>query len=159
MMVTFGAGSTLGGPIAGYLVDHYGWQLSFWIQLPVILFCSIMVSILLPPAPIAPTHTSVKKGLASLDWIGSILLIGSVTTLILGFSFHTSFLLPWSDSLVWGNLLASILALATLLWVESKVERPVIPLELFKDSHVAACMSSGFFLSVVAQAFVSALPV
>lgn len=155
MMTIFGAGSLIGGPVAGWLVDQYGWQFSFWVQIPIAAYCITMVTLFLPESPIAPTHRSIWAGLASLDWIGSVLLIGSVTTLILGFSFHTSFLLPWSAPVVWGNLLAAVLAFILLLVVESKVKRPVIPLGLFRDKHVAACMASGFFLSVAAQAFVS----
>jgi MFS family permease len=154
-MTVFGAGSLLGGPTAGWLIDTYGWPLSFWVQLPIALFCMLMVSLLLPPSAIPPTHKTIWSGLASLDWLGSGLLIGSVTTLILGFSFHTSFLLPWRDGRVWGNLVAAAVAFTALLFVESRVDRPVVPLGLFSNSHVAACMASGFFLSVVSQAFVS----
>lgn len=172
-MCVFGTGSTLGGPIAGWLVDHLGWPSSFWVQvsfpncevdnqadlqLPVIIFCIAMVTILLPPAPIPPTHLTVWAGLASLDWIGTLLLVGAVTTLILGFSFHTSYLEPWSAPIVWGNLLAACLATVMLILVEQRVERPVIPLSMFKESHTAAVLMSGFFMSVVAQAFVSFRP-
>ena len=154
-MTVFAAGSLLGGPTAGWLIDTYGWPLSFWVQLPIALFCILMVSLLLPPSPIPPTHKTIWSGLASLDWLGSALLIGSVTTLILGFSFHTSFLLPWGDGRVWGNLAAAGVAFVALLVTESKVSRPVVPLGLFRSRHVAGCMASGFFLSVVSQAFVS----
>ena len=155
-MTIFALGSLSGGPLTGLLIDTYGWPLTFWVQLPIALWCMLMVTLLLPPAPIAPTHKTIWSGLASLDWAGSVLLIGSVTTLILGLSFHTSFLLPWADGRVWGNLLAAALAFAALLKVENKVERPVIPLGLFKSRHVAGCIASGLFLSIVAQAFVSA---
>jgi hypothetical protein len=114
-----------------------------------------MVTLLLPPAPIPPTHQTIWAGLASLDWAGTILLVGAVTTLILGFSFHTSYLEPWSAPIVWGNLLAAVLAAGALVLVEQRVARPVIPLAMFKEKHTAAVLMSGFFMSVVAQAFVS----
>lgn len=124
-------------------------------QIPIVLFCMVLVSIFLPQAPIPPTHLSLISGLASLDWLGSVLLIGSTTTLILGFSFHTSYLKPWSAPIVWGNLLASVIAAVALINVEARVKRPLIPLGLLTDSHVAAVLASGFFLSVAAQSFVS----
>jgi hypothetical protein len=123
----------------------------------VIVFCITMVTLLLPPAPIPPTHQTVWTGLASLDWMGTLLLVGAVSTLILGFSFHTSYLEPWSAPIVWGNLLAAVLATALLVFVEQRVERPVIPLSMFRERHTAAVLMSGFFMSVVAQAFVSRL--
>lgn len=172
MMCVFGAGSTLGGPIAGWLVDHLGWPSSFWVQvslslipclsiadlqIPVIIMCITLVTILLPEAPIPPTHQTVWTGLASLDWAGTFLLVGAVTTLILGFSFHTSYLEPWSAPIVWGNLLAAVLAAGLLIYVEQRVERPIIPLSMFKEKHTAAVLMSGFFMSVVSQAFVSSI--
>ena len=32
MMTVFGAGTLIGGPLAGWLSDHHGWEWSFWIQ-------------------------------------------------------------------------------------------------------------------------------
>lgn len=32
MMTIFGSGSMLGGPVAGWLTDRFGWHWSFWIQ-------------------------------------------------------------------------------------------------------------------------------
>jgi MFS family permease len=171
MMTIFGTGSMAGGPVAGWLMDTYGWPISFWVQvsdtssahhvlahprqIPVVLFCATIVTLFVPEAPIPPTHRTLLSGLRSLDWLGTLLLIGCTTTLILGLSFHTSYLQPWSAPVVWGNLTAAILACGALIWVEGKVKRPLIPLELFADRHTASIMASGFFLSVVAQAFVS----
>lgn len=31
-MTVFGAGTMIGGPLAGWLSDHHGWQWSFWVQ-------------------------------------------------------------------------------------------------------------------------------
>ena len=120
-----------------------------------ILFCAIIVTLFLPAAPIAPTHTSLRSGLASLDWAGTILLIGSVTTLLLGFSFRTSYLEPWSAPVVWGNLLASVLGLVAFGLVETRVKSPLVPMRILRSKHRLAIMSSGLFLSIGNQAFVS----
>ncbi|WVQ99086.1 hypothetical protein IAU59_006218 [Kwoniella sp. CBS 9459] len=156
MMTVFGSGSMLGGPIAGWLTDKYGWHWSFWVQLPVVIFCAIIVSLFLPTAPIPPTHKSLLSGLASLDWLGSFFLITSTTSLILGLSFHTSYLEPWSSPIVWGLILCSIITAVAFFYTETKVERPVVPLKLFKSSHIAAIMIAGFFLSICNQAFIAA---
>lgn len=115
----------------------------------------MIVSVFLPTPPIPPTHKSLLSGLASLDWLGTALLIGSVTTLIFGFSFHTSYLEPWSSPMVWGTLLASVLSAAAFVLVEMKVKHPLVPLRVFKSNHISAVMLSGSFLSVSNQAFVS----
>ncbi|WWC89697.1 uncharacterized protein L201_004622 [Kwoniella dendrophila CBS 6074] len=159
MMTIFGTGSMLGGPLSGYLTDKYGWHWSFWVQIPVVLFCAIIVSIFLPTSAIPPTHQSLLSGLKSLDWLGTFFLITSVTTLLLGLSFHTSYLEPWSSPIVWGMLLISIISTMIFIYVETKVKRPVVPLELFKSSHIAAINTCGFFLSVGNQAFMFQIPV
>jgi hypothetical protein len=120
-----------------------------------IAFCAIVTTTFLPPSIIPPTHPTLLSGLRSLDWLGTLLLIGSTTSLILGFSFHTSFLQPWSAPLVWGNLVGAVIGLAIFVWWEGRVERPVVPLGLLKSKHRGAIMASGFFLSVGNQAFVS----
>ncbi|WWD20929.1 hypothetical protein CI109_105407 [Kwoniella shandongensis] len=159
MMTIFGAGSMLGGPISGWLADTYGWHWSFWVQIPVTIFCAVIVAIFLPVPPIPPTHKSLLKGLASLDWIGTFFLIGSITTLILGFSFHTSYLEPWSAPIVWGMLLASVVLGVAFFMTEARVARPVVPLELFRSSHLAATLGAGFLLSISNQAFLYQIPV
>ena len=44
MMTVFGAGTMIGGPLAGWLSDHHGWQWSFWVQVSTLF----LVFILLP---------------------------------------------------------------------------------------------------------------
>ncbi|ORX33406.1 multidrug resistance protein fnx1 [Kockovaella imperatae] len=159
MMTVFGSGSMIGGPVSGWLADKYGWHLSFWLQVPITVFCATIVTMVLPAQPIPPTHTSLLSGLASLDWIGTILLIGSVSTLLLGFSFHTSYLEPWSAPVVWGNLLASVVALVIFGWVETRVKSPLVPMRILRSKHRLAIMSSGLFLSIGNQAFMFQVPV
>ncbi|CAD6575001.1 MAG: hypothetical protein TREMPRED_001269 [Tremellales sp. Tagirdzhanova-0007] len=159
MMTIFGGGGMLGGPLAGWLTDRYGWPLSFWLQLPIISFCAIIVTIFLPQSIIPPTHLSLRSGLASLDWLGSILLLGSVTTLILGFSFHTSYLEPWSAPIVWGLLLAAALSMMAFVFVEIKfAAHPIVPMGILKSRHRSAVLASGFFLSVGTTAFTYQMP-
>lgn len=158
MMTIFGAGSMIGGPLSGYLSDVYDWRISFWIQVPIVLWCATIVTLFVPDPPIAPTHASALSGLASLDWGGSSLLLGSVAALILGLSFHTSYFRPWSDPLVWGLLLTSVLAILAFVKVESKVKRPIVPLSMFHSKQLIAIWTSGMLLSVSSQAFLFHVP-
>ncbi|EIW66403.1 hypothetical protein TREMEDRAFT_45829 [Tremella mesenterica DSM 1558] len=158
MMSIFGAGTMLGGPCAGWLADRFGWPFAFWVQLPVVLFCATVVASVAPEAPLPPTHQTVFSGLKSIDWLGTFTLLGSVSSLLLGFSFHTSFLDPWSSPRVWGTLLFSIVLGCLFVWVEHQVERPVIPIEVLKTGHVKAVMLGGFFLSISYQAYLFQIP-
>lgn len=157
-MTIFGLGSTIGGPLSGYLTDRYSWPLSFWVQVPIVIWCAIIVGTFLPEPPIAPTHEGVWAGLASLDWGGILLLLGSVTGFILGLSLHTSFFRPWSDPAVWGLLVASICGLGAFVLVEMRVERPIVPIRLFRSPQLVAIWLSGTFLSIASQAFLFHVP-
>jgi MFS family permease len=190
MMTVFGAGTMIGGPLAGWLSDHHGWQWSFWVQvslavslpnkeaisttkrdnevgnkeadsqMPIIIFTLIITTLFLPPSPIPPTHPTLLSGLTSLDWPGTILLIGSVTTLILGFSFHTSYLIAWSSPYVWGLLVGSMVMFGLFCFVEKRAgEDAVVDLKNLKSRHRSAIMASGFLLSAANGAFVRFLPI
>jgi hypothetical protein len=125
-------------------------------QMPIIIFTLIITTLFLPPSPIPPTHPTLLSGLTSLDWTGTILLISSVTALILGFSFHTSYLIPWSSPTVWGLLLASILAFGLFILQEKRAgEGAVVNLKNLRSKHRSAIMASGFLLSAANGAFVS----
>lgn len=158
MMTIFGTGSMIGGPLSGYLSDVWDWRISFWMQVPIVIWCATIVTLFVPDPPIAPTHASAWAGLASLDWGGSFLLLGSVATLILGLSFHTSYLRPWSDPLVWGLLLSSVVALVAFTYVEARVKRPIVPLSMFKSRQLVAIWASGTLLSITSQAFLFHVP-
>lgn len=118
----------------------------------------MIVTLFLPPSPIPPTHPTLLSGLLSLDWLGTALLIGAVSSLILGFSFHTSYLIPWSSSRVWGLLLLSAVSLTAFVFVEKRMgDRAVVNLRNLRSKHRSAIMASGFLLSAANQAFVSHL--
>jgi predicted MFS family arabinose efflux permease len=157
MMTIFGLGSSLGGPLSGYLSDVWDWRLSFWVQVPSILWCAVVVGTFLPEPVLPPTHTNVWSGLASLDWVGIGLLLGSTSALLGGFSAHTSFFRPWSHISVWGLLTAALVGIVLFIGVEKRVKHPIVPLRLFTP-RLAAIWVSGLLLSVASQAFLFHVP-
>lgn len=128
-------------------------------QLPPLLISVIIVFLLLPDPPIAPTHKSLLSALAAFDYLGSILLLCCISTLLLGFSFHTSLLKPWSSPFVWSLLLASLICAVAFVIVESRVENPIVPLSLFKTRTLVSVYLSNVLLSIVVQSFVSRLQI
>lgn len=158
MMTIFGIGSTLGGPLSGYLADHYGWQWSFWVQVPIILWCAAIVILFLPEPPTPPTHKSAIKGLLSLDWAGTGLLVATISALILGLSLHTSYFYAWSDVRVSGLLVASVLGLLAFVRVEARADRPIIPLSLFHSRQLVALWISSALISSVNLGFQFQIP-
>lgn len=158
-MLVFGAGASVGGPASGWIADTIGWSWAFHAQLPFLILSMLVVSLSLPPIPTSPNKTqptTLRRAFAKFDTLGILSLLSSVTCLLLGFSNHTAFLLPWSHPSVWGLLVASAASLACFLFIEARVAiEPVMPLTLFGSRQLASIYASNFMLSVAAQAFVS----
>ncbi|GGD84918.1 MFS transporter [Paenibacillus nasutitermitis] len=127
------------GPLlGGVLVENYGWQSIFWINLPVGIIVLIML------APMIP-HTAVQTG-KSIDWIGQILMILSLAAL--------TYALIEGGSRGWGSAIilllfaaAAILLLVFLAWEASRRES-LLPMSLFRiPIFVVTCIVNflGFF--------------
>jgi hypothetical protein len=182
MMIVFGAGASLGGPVSGWIADVTNWRWSFvfqvspckpsdtpsaltrfGIQLPFLVFSMVVVAIYLPkttPHPhddsMVPRGSGFIQALADFDFLGTLTLLVAISALLLGLSNRTAFLYAWADARVWGLLLTSIIATCLFLLVEWKVAiNPVVPLQLFKGSRMPSIYASNFMLSVAAQSFVS----
>ena len=63
------------------------------------------------------TDRKIKDKLSGIDYIGSILLISSLTCLLLGLQWG-GIVWPWSNSKVWGCLLGFVLILAAFVVVQ-----------------------------------------
>ena len=66
-----------------------------------------------------------------IDFLGSVTLVGTVGCLLLGFSLKTTEELPWSNPLIWGLFVASVISAVLFILVESRwAPYPVMPLRL-----------------------------
>ncbi|KAL7423993.1 hypothetical protein Q5752_001578 [Cryptotrichosporon argae] len=118
-----------------------------------------VVGLFLPEPPIPPTHRSLLAGLRSLDWVGTLLLLSAVGSLILGLSLHTSYLRPWADPAVLGTLVASAVSLVAFAVAQDRVKRPLIPLSLVADRRLLTIFSSAFLLSTASAAVLYHIPI
>ncbi|KAJ9096351.1 hypothetical protein QFC21_005172 [Naganishia friedmannii] len=167
MMIVFGAGASLGGPVSGWIADVTNWRWSFVFQLPFLLFSMIVVAIYLPKTAPHPHSDSAQPhasgcipALADFDFLGTLTLLVAISALLLGLSNRTAFLYAWGDVRVWGLLVTSTIATCLFLLVEGKVAvNPVVPLQLFKGSRMPSIYASNFMLSVAAQSFLYQIPV
>lgn len=66
-----------------------------------------------------------------IDFLGSSTLVGTVGTLLLGFSLKSTEELPWSHPLIWGLFIASAVCCVGFVYVETYVSPyPVMPMRL-----------------------------
>ncbi|AMM31857.1 major facilitator transporter [Sinomonas atrocyanea] len=132
---------TAGGPLlGGFIVDSpLGWRWTFFVCVPL-----AVVSLILIQATLKLKHV---RRHAKIDWLGSLLLSASVSTVLIWVSFAGQ---PgyydwwsWQTGAMLGGALVGIVL---LIIVESKVAQPIIPLKIIADRTTA--------LSIIASAAV-----
>nr|WP_237762671.1 MFS transporter [Arthrobacter sp. ERGS1:01] len=123
---------TAGGPLlGGYIVDSpLGWRWTFFVCVPL-----AVISLVLLQFTLKIKHV---RRPAKIDWLGSILLTSGVSLLLIWVSFagqagYYDWVSPQSALMVGG----SVLLLAALIFVETKVSQPIIPLKIIRQRTTA----------------------
>lgn len=146
--VVFSIGTASGGPLGGYLNEHFGWRFAFAIQLPLLALAGLAVALFVRiPVPEEVKNQPWDVKLKRLDIPGILALIGTVLCSQLAITFFSASELPITHPLVWGLLLASAIFLVAFFYIERYLApEPVLPLRLLTNKSVAS-MTSYFFLS------------
>lgn len=125
MGAVFGLASVFGPTLGGYIVDQFAWKWIFWIFLPVGFVAFVLIMRLFPSVP--------RQSHGKVDYLGSVFLAGTIIPLLLAFSWAGN-QFAWGSLQIIGLFVLSISALAAFLIAEKKVQNPVLPLNLFKNS-------------------------
>ncbi|PVG04171.1 MFS general substrate transporter [Serendipita vermifera] len=149
--VLFGAGAGLGGPVGGYISDHFDWRTAFLFQIPLLIasFTLILIHVnVVLPKPRVPL--TLKQQLRRIDWLGPFTLLIFVGSLLLGLSLKTTEELEWSDVRVRGLLLTSIIFLICFIGAEAKISpEPIMPLNMLLSLTPLAVALNNFFCSFI----------
>ncbi|MCW2289827.1 EmrB/QacA subfamily drug resistance transporter [Leucobacter luti] len=117
--------ATVGGPLLGGLItDTIGWRWNFYVAAPIAIIAIIMLQRTL--------HLQTIKRKIKIDYLGAALISAGFTSLLIWVTLGGSSFDWWSwqtIAMVGGGLI--VLALA--VFVELRVEEPLIPLTLFKN--------------------------
>lgn len=118
-----------GPPLGGLLVQLWGWQSIFFVNVP---FC--IIAIILSIFFVNESYdTTVSK---SIDWAGMLLLTISLFSLTFALLKGSSF--GWDSVLTLSLFIAAIVTMSFFLLIESRVSNPMLELKLFRESTFTA---------------------
>jgi EmrB/QacA subfamily drug resistance transporter len=146
----FGIAFLLGPFISGPVVKFVGWHWLFYINLP------IAVVLIYFALRLLPTTRAAQQ--TQFDWAGTALLAGMLASLAYGVNqLDKSDLLGSLVSLsVYPFLIAFVVLLAALVWVERKAANPMLPGTLFNRRQLvlAYLISAGAGIGEVSMVFI-----
>ncbi|WP_394249360.1 MFS transporter [Arthrobacter pityocampae] len=135
--------ATAGGPLlGGFIVDSpLGWRWTFFVCVPLAIIALVLLQLTLK---LPDTRRKAK-----IDWLGSILLTAGVSLLLIWVSFagkedYYEWFSRESALMVGG----SVILLALLLVVESKVSEPVIPLKIISERTTALAIIASITVGI-----------
>jgi MFS family permease len=129
----------VGPTMGGWFVDNLSWRHIYWMGVPLLIACLILIPIGIPPLT--------KRTARKIDVRGAILVAVASSATIMGLSFAgTTY--PWGSVQVVG-----LLGIALLFWVlffraEGKTEEPIMDPQVFRNRTfvlVAAAGMMSFF--------------
>jgi len=131
----FGLSSIVGPTAGGFITDHWSWRWVFEVNIPVGI---VAVAVVLAGLP----YVRSKASWRDIDFWGALTLAAGVVPLLIALSITRDH--AWTSPEVLGLLALAAAMLATFVFVESRVEQPIVPLELFKNATFSVSMIVGF---------------
>jgi EmrB/QacA subfamily drug resistance transporter len=145
----FGVTSIAGPLIGGFLVDHASWRWVFYVNLPLGIIALVVISVVL--------KTPVEKVQHTIDYLGSALLAGAVTCIVL--------LTTWGgNTYAWGSgtiltmAVAAVALLIAFIVTEQRAAEPVMPLTLFRKRVFVVACAVGFIVGFALFGVITYLP-
>lgn len=133
--------SAVGPIVGGIFTSQVSWRWCFYINLPLSGACFIILFFVLK---LHNPKTSMKEGIAAIDWIGSLLIIGGTLMLLMGLEFGgTKF--AWDSVTVLCLIIFGFLTIGIFAMYESKMAKyPLMPHRLFLHRNSVLSYSLGF---------------
>jgi hypothetical protein len=143
----YGGGAAAGAASGGFLCQALGWRWTFAGQIPLILVVYVMAYFCIPSGlgPSTYGSKSLTQQIREFDIPGSFFLFVSVACLILGLNLGGN-IYAWSDPIVIGSLLLSVVTGLILIRIEQNAIRPILPLELLTEAPRSNLLFANLFV-------------
>lgn len=134
------------GPIiGGVFTTKVTWRWCFYVNLPI---SGVGMAILFFVLKLHNPRTPMRQGLAAVDWLGMITIVGGTLMFLLGLEF-AGVTYPWTSPTVLCLIIFGVLTTCLFVVIEWRVAKyPIIPMRLFQVrsnvASLAVCMCHGF---------------
>ncbi len=144
---TFGSAAIIGPMIGGVIATHISWRAVFWINVPLAIVTAVLLIVAL--------KENVQKRKHRIDYIGAGLM-ASATLIIMVALMH-------AETLSLGVLTLAFCAfdilIGALIFYESRITEPMIPVRLYRSRIIAAGNWVGVANGAITMAVIGFLPV
>jgi MFS family permease len=142
-------GGAAGVLLGGTLTDLLSWHWIFLVNVPVGIAAVLLCRVLLPSDP------ELKRG--SIDVAGAVTVTASLMLAV--YAIVNGNQKGWTSGQTLGELAGAIVLLAAFLFIETRAEAPLMPLNIWKARNIASANATGALLAAAMFAwfFLSAL--
>lgn len=146
----FGISSVLGPQLGTFITEHLSWRWCFYVNVPfgVISFLLLLFAVKESKASRRP----------SIDYIGTLLLIVSTISLMLGLTWGGKDY-AWDSWQVLGVFTLSLISIILFVMVEMIAKEPILPLAIYKNSVVSGISILSFIQGVVMFSAITYIPI
>lgn len=129
------SGAVLGPVIGGYIVEYVNWRMLFNSIVPI-----SALGILLGITVLQESDTKISS--RKIDYWGGILLVLSLSCLIIALNRGSKE--GWTSSYILSLFIVMFFSMAAFIYVENRIDDPLVDLSLFKNSTFTAANVVGF---------------
>jgi EmrB/QacA subfamily drug resistance transporter len=145
----FGVTTVVGPLLGGFFTDHLSWRWAFWVNVPIAVVVFFVAAATIPALG--------KTTRPAIDYAGIVLVGLGASGLTLATSWGGS-TYPWASEMIIGLFVASALALAAFVWVESQAGEPILPIRLFRSPVFSVCCVLSFIVGFAMLGALTFLP-